>query len=190
MPYFKFKEKKYRYFYHPYNHTWGNERAIEIPILLGEIKKYANNEILEVGNVLNHYYPEIEHEIIDKYEKSPKVINGDVVDFELNKKYQLIFSISTIEHVGLDEKVKDSEKIPKSIANLKKHLKKGGEIIITAPIGYNSVLDKIIEERKFFNEVYFLKKRIFNKWGETAWENVKNSTFKEDAKSLAIIIIK
>jgi cyclopropane fatty-acyl-phospholipid synthase-like methyltransferase len=44
------------------------------------------------------------------------VINEDVVNFKSKKKYDLIVSISTLEHVGWDEK---PMKIPRAIENLK-----------------------------------------------------------------------
>ena len=104
--------RPYRYFYHPYNTTWKNERAVEIPIILDKIQfyHYQGGRILEVGNVLSNYV-HFQHDIIDKYDKSEGVINQDVVDFQPaeneNDKYDLIVSISTIEHVGWDETPRD-----------------------------------------------------------------------------------
>src|SRR4030042_5946077 len=54
---FSFNEKLLNYFYHPYNETWDNERAIEIPIALSFLNENKNKEILEIGNVLSHYVP-------------------------------------------------------------------------------------------------------------------------------------
>jgi hypothetical protein len=109
---FAFNGQNFSYFYHWYNKTWRNERAVEVPIIWNIVKKYKRKRILEVGNVLSHYYP-IRHEILDKYEKAPGVINLDVVDFKPAKKYDLIISISTLEHVGWDEKPKEPKKVYK-----------------------------------------------------------------------------
>jgi hypothetical protein len=38
--------------------------------------------------------------VLDKYEQAPGVINEDVVSFSPPQKYDLIVSVSTLEHVG------------------------------------------------------------------------------------------
>ena len=43
------------------------------------------------------------HDVLDKYEKGNNVINDDVVSFSTEVKYDLIVSVSTLEHVGWDE---------------------------------------------------------------------------------------
>ena len=55
--YFEYNGKKLPYFYHKYNKTWKNERAVEIPIMLKRYLRefYGDKRILEVGNVLQHY---------------------------------------------------------------------------------------------------------------------------------------
>src|SRR4030042_260073 len=103
---FVFRGLTHDYFYHLYNYTHLNERAIEIPIFLKIIKEHRGKRILEVGNVLSHYVS-YQHDILDKYEKGKNIINKDVVDFHPKEKYDLILSISTLEHVGLDENVQD-----------------------------------------------------------------------------------
>jgi hypothetical protein len=129
-----------------YNYTWRNERAVEIPILW-EIVKNTKGNILEVGNVLSHYFP-VKHDVIDKYEKAPNVINLDVVDLDSSKKYNLIVSISTLEHVGWDEKPREPKKIVYALRKLKECLNPGGKIVLTLPLGYNKEVDKLLEEKK------------------------------------------
>ena len=46
------------------------------------------NELLEIGNVLSHYF-KWDHDVVDKYEKVEGVINEDVVDFRPSKKYDI-----------------------------------------------------------------------------------------------------
>src|SRR5680860_5096 len=116
---FRFNGKTYNYFYHLYNATWRSERAIEVPIVMDFINDSQNKDILELGNVLSHYFS-FEHDILDKYDKSKKVIRQDVVNFNPTKKYDLIVSISTLEHIGRDENPKDETKIEKTIEILKK----------------------------------------------------------------------
>jgi hypothetical protein len=165
---FTFQGEPTAYFYHPYNTTWKNERAVEIPIILEKIKSYQGGRILEVGNVLSNYV-HFQHDIVDKYDKSVGVINQDVVNFQPaeNDKYDLIVSISTLEHVGWDETPRDPKKILLALENLTtKCLAPGGEIVVSLPIGYNTYLDKLLKEDKIRSTEQYYLKRISNdnKW--------------------------
>lgn len=161
----KFQEESYKYFYRWYNYTWTNERSIEIPIVCKFIKKYKDNEILEVGNVLSHYF-KWDHDVVDKYEKAEGVINQDIVDFHPSKKYGIIVSISTLEHVGWDETPKDPKKIFPAIKNLKNCLMPRGKLIITIPLGHNPYLDELLktEKLKFTENYYFKRISKGNEW--------------------------
>lgn len=166
----------YGYLVHPF--TLDNERAVEIPIVMGFLKDKLNQEILEVGNVLPNYYS-FPHDVVDKYEKAPGVINADIVDYNPPKKYDVIVSISTLEHVGWDETPRDPEKFSKAVLNLKRILKAGGQIIATIPLGYNPNLDRQVRDQQTgFTSVYFLK-RISrnNQWRETRIEEVASAQY-------------
>lgn len=170
--FFYFRGRRYEYLLHPYNLSWINERAIEIPIILDYIREANAKDILEVGNVLMHYQ-KIDWDVLDKFEKGHGVINEDIVNFKPNKKYDLIVSISTLEHVGFDDENKP-EKIESAIKEMKKWLNKNGKIIVTVPLGYNNYMDDLILSNKLgFNNMYFIK-RISrkNKWIETPMEKV------------------
>ena len=155
---FTFKNKKYKYFIHAYNHTWRNERIVELPIIWDIIKDKKSTNILEIGNVLSHYFP-INHDVVDKYEKGVSVINEDILTYKPKKKYDYIVSISTLEHVGWDEPKKDKMKIIQALNNLRSILSSNGKIIFTVPLGYNSNMDDlIIHEKLNLNEKYYLKR--------------------------------
>ncbi len=163
---FKFQGHYYIYFDHKYNTTLDNERSIEIPIICKFLSENNGVNILEIGNVLSHYF-NFDHDIVDKYEKSEGVINEDVVDFQTSKNYSLIISISTLEHVGWDEDPRDPEKIFEALNNLKNFLAPGGKLVITIPIGYNSILDKYLETGRLkFTENYYLKRISQREWVE------------------------
>ena len=130
---FLFRDSKYAYFHDVINNTRSNERSIEIPIVMAVVKKYTNKKILEVGNVLSNYF-NFPHDVVDKYEIDKGVINQDIIDYTSLEKYDLILSISTLEHVGWDESPRDDEKIPKALKNLKSLLKSNGTMIVTLPI--------------------------------------------------------
>jgi len=174
---FTFKGKTYNYFYHRYNTTWRNERAVEVPIIWEIVtrSKSKRMHILEVGNVLSHYFP-IQHDVLDQYEKAHGVINQDVVDFQPSKKYDLIVSISTLEHVGWDEEPRDSEKILRALENLETNcLIAGGKIVVTLPLGSNTEMDRLLREGKmrFTKQEYLKRVSVDNEWIEVDWDEVK-----------------
>ena len=175
---FKFQRKYYDYIYHPYQFTWLNERCVEIPIIWELVRKNRGGRILEVGNVLSHYFL-VNHDILDKYEKAKGVINRDVIDFNPSKKYDLIVSTSTLEHVGWNEPQRNPRKVLLAFNNLRKILKKGGIIFVTLPLGYNPHLDDYIRRGKIkFSQMYYLK-RISKKnlWKEVHFEDIKGAKY-------------
>jgi hypothetical protein len=143
------------------------------------VRKYHGRNILEVGNVLSNFF-RFEHDIVDKYETARGVINEDVVDFESDKKYDLIVSISTLEHVGWDENPRDDMKIPRAIENLKTLIKsRGGTILITLPLGYNRALDRILKEGiiQFTKQYHLIRVSKGNVWKEASWEEVQDAKY-------------
>lgn len=175
---FTFEGGTYNYFYHKYNTTWRNERAVEIPIIWKIVKEHHNQQkrILEIGNVLSHYFV-VNHTIVDKYEKAEGVIHEDIVNFQSPKKYDLIISISTLEHVGWDmgDSPRNPMKILQAIENLKSCLAPSGKMVVTLPLGYNRIIDKLLNNGKIkFTKQYYLK-RISrnNKWKEVDWNECR-----------------
>lgn len=139
---FAFEGRNLRYFYHQYNHTASNERTIEIPIARQFLRPSLS--VLEVGNVLNHYCP-FPHDVVDKYEIAHGVTNCDIVDYTTSKRYDLIISISTIEHVGWDEPTKQPDKPVRAIHRMKGLLAERGIMLVTLPGGYNPHLDAFLD---------------------------------------------
>jgi len=160
--------EKYQYFCHPVNVTWRNERAVEIPIIKNILDRYSGKPVLELGNVLSRYYP-IRHEVVDKYEKAKGVINQDIVSFSPKKKYDLIISISTLEHVGWSEKPKDKNKVYRGIRRVKELVKPKGEMVASLPIGYHPEVDKILKQadKYFTDDWYLIRLSQDNRWKQT-----------------------
>ena len=133
--------------FHAHNATWSNERALELAIAKFELSSAGNASTLEIGSVLTHYgigtlFPRT---IVDKYEPSNGVINQDIFDLVPDSKFDLAFSLSTFEHIGIDEH--DAEYEPERALAAVDHvlsnvLTKGGRLILTVPVGYNSALDQ------------------------------------------------
>lgn len=140
---FEFAGKTYRYLYHPHNWTSWNERSVELPIVWDAVQSRAGGRILEVGNVLSHYF-EVKHDIIDKYEPAAGVTNVDIVDFQPAGQYDLIVSISTLEHVGWDEEPREPMKPLRALAVLRGLLAPGGKLMVTVRTGQNPHLDALL----------------------------------------------
>ena len=65
-------------------------------------------------------------------------------------------------------------KILCAFENLITLLAPGGKLIVTLPLGYNLVMDKLLREGKISFTKQFYLKRISrdNKWKEVDWEDV------------------
>lgn len=174
----RFQGAQYPYLYRRYNLTVQNERAVELPIAWAAVSQCAPDQVLEIGNVLAHYFP-IQHQVLDKYEVAPGVINADVVDFQPGRQYDLIVAISTLEHVGWDEDPRDPPKFRRAVENLTSLLAPGGKLLITLPVGYNSEVDAVLRERSMpFATLGFLKRTTpDNIWKETDWNAVANEKY-------------
>lgn len=134
-------------FDHPYNTTALNERAVELAMVQQFLIMRHNwegrlGEVLEVGNVLSHYGDSItlpSRRIVDRFEVAPNVENIDVFDIE--GTYDTIISISTIEHVGVDDGSEDPMAAFHAITFLRQRLAPGGRFLCTFPTGWNRRLD-------------------------------------------------
>ncbi len=198
---FTFRGRPYKYFRHTYNTTYKNERAVEIPIALDFLDR--KKSILEVGNVLANYGMRF-GDVLDKYDNSRNVINADVLDFKPANKYQQIISVSTMEHVGWDEVIRDESKIPNSLRNLRDNcLELGGEMLVTLPIGYNHFFDAYLEAlnsnkssklENIFSEMYFMKRvSSQNDWIQVDYPEIRGIGFGipfENANGLFVGLIR
>jgi len=158
---FKICDTKFNYSYaFLYNRTWESERAVEIPIIKKIVELNRGKRILEVGNVLSHYM-KVNHDVVDLYEKAHGVINQDIINYKSENKYDLIISISTIEHI---------DKVEEALDNMKKLT--DGDILVTFPVGVSHTLDNLVNG---FSEVFCLRRRRkgYN-WVQTNWQDIKN----------------
>ena len=177
MNIFTFRGTKYEYFNHWYNQTAKNERAVEIPIILNYFNhaKSNNQLILEVGNVLSHYFAPT-HIIVDKGEFGQNVINEDIINFQSPQKFDLIISISTLEHIGFEdyEGEKNPEKVILAVKNIRSLLAKNGIFIFTVPKGYNIAFDETLSLNKLNIDHISCMKRISedNQWKECTYGEI------------------
>ncbi len=164
-------DKRYRYFINTYNSVT-TERVVEIPFAKEFVFKNIGKNVLEVGNVLSHYLS-VNYDIVDKYEKSLHVINVDIIEFNSEKKYDLIISISTIEHIGFDETIKKIGKSKEAMLKIVSLLNINGIAVITVPLGYNPEIDSIImnDEIRFSKKLFLKRVNKLNLWEETTMED-------------------
>lgn len=146
--------------------------------MLKEMEGHTPETILEVGNVLQNY-GNYKHDIVDKYEQDLNVRNADIIDYNPSKKYDLIITISTLEHVGWDETPREPGKLLRAIDHLKTLLNKDGLLVATMPMGHNDELDRLVEKKQLgFDEVCFLKRISANNiWKEASYDEVKGTKY-------------
>lgn len=158
-----------------YRPSYGtNERIVEVPYFVHFIQKYQAQRprVLEVGNVLRQEtsYP---RDVVDKYETASGIINEDVASFIPEVPYDLIVSVSTIEHVGWDEPSGNPEDALTAIRNLYSNcLVEGGRMLISVPLGYNPAIDEFFcSERAAVGESIFLARTsYFNEWVQVPFD--------------------
>jgi SAM-dependent methyltransferase len=175
--YFEFKDREYAYLSHPYNGTWMNERAVEIPLIWEEVAKHPPEDVLEVGNVLSHYF-RVEHLVVDKYERRSGVISKDILDVDLRRRFDCIVSVSTLEHVGWDEVPRVPGKHLQAIEKMRQLLTPDGRIFATIPLGYNPTIDAdLFAGRLRCDQISFFKRLGSAVWRESSMEEVRESTY-------------
>lgn len=182
---------RYPYFRHTYNRAFDNERTVEVALVRAVLAAFAGGRVLEVGNVLKHYTPTLRHDVVDKYEQSPGVINEDIASFEPAGRYDLVVSISTLEHVGWDEDPKDPAKVERVVHRIREQmLAPGGAFVVTMPLGYNPHLDRSWERGSLgFDRYYHLMKiSAANRWREATREEVRGATYGPYQRANAIVV--
>jgi hypothetical protein len=142
---FEFQGQRYPYLFHRYKRTWLTERAVEVPVVQALVDRQAGGRVLEVGNVLSHYRPQ-NHLVVDKYERSPGVLNRDVLELQDLGPFDMVVAVSTLEHVGWDEHPRDPDKASQAVGALRELLEPDGQLVLTVPVGYNPAFDRALRD--------------------------------------------
>jgi Methyltransferase domain len=169
----------YRYFIALYNHTWLNERIVEIPVAARFLEQNRGNA-LEIGNVLGHYFSRT-HAVVDKYETAEGVVNADIFDYAPRERYDAIVAISTLEHIGHD-KVRDDRKVLRVYEHIVNDcLSERGAFLFTVPVGFNPVFDGYIDSGAIQPDECFCLKRVSvdNEWVDVGWNEIKGCKYME-----------
>lgn len=178
---FEFGARRFRYLRHVYNFTWLNERCVEVPLVRSVVQQRGTQRVLEVGNVLSHYFPECRHEVVDKYERSRsrRVIRADAREYSPAERYDLIVSVSTLEHIGWDERPISREKALETIRHLGDLLAPSGALVFTVPAGYHPALDlALLDGRAGLSRLWALKRSgSDNRWKATDPMDLRGTRF-------------
>ena len=125
--------------------AWRSERALEIALAQRAVADFANDEILEVGNVLA-FAGRTGHTVVDKYELGAGVLNVDILDYAPGRRFGLVVSISTLEHIGWDE---EPQEPAKAAAALQIMADLGDALLVTMPVGYHRELERAFIDGPF-----------------------------------------
>jgi hypothetical protein len=121
--------------------AWRSERCVEIALGKQALRAHDPGNALEVGNVM----PLVgvgDHTVVDKYEQGPGVRNVDIVNYAPGRLFQLVLSLSTLEHVGWDEQPRDPKKAERALAKLGDLLEPDGAMLVTIPVGFHRQLEQ------------------------------------------------
>lgn len=163
---FSLNGKNYPLFEHQYNCGYTYERMTERSVELALAKEYINNcdgRIIEIGAVTPYYmYDDKISAIIDPTDIHGRVTKKSLFDCDLNGEN--VLSISTVEHIGTsDYGMHEAKNV---IDAIEKILGESTSCLITAPLGYNKILDEWVEENQKNSMVKLLKRNINNHWLE------------------------
>ena len=175
---FAFRGATHPLFLHRYNTTWLNERAVEIPVARRFLAEGAGR-VLEIGNVMGHYGP-ADWDVVDRFERGPRVCNCDLAAFRPELPYDTVLSISTFEHIGFDDEETDSgERLLASLAHVREALlAPGGRLLVTAPLGYNPSFDDLaFAGRLGFDEQAFLLRTGRCRWREAGADEARSARY-------------
>ncbi len=158
--------KNYQLYEHSYNcgykHTRMTERSVEVA-LAKEYVDNCNGEIIEIGAVTPYYFfDEKISAIIDPTDVHGRVTKDSIFNCDLKSKH--VLSISTVEHIGLSDYGMHETK--NAIDAIEKILKESASCLITAPLGYNKLLDKWVNENQSDGRVKLMRRSLNNYWME------------------------
>lgn len=170
---FTFEGRRYKYF------PSGSDRTIEVPIAAEAARRHSakGNKILEVGRVLPRYY-KFKETVVDKFEGP---IKEDILTWKPPHEFNLIISISTVEHIWWDELKsykpwggsipRTAGKSTEAIHRMLTFLARGGEMLCTWPIAHNPPLDADLFAGKFPTAHVAYMRRISHKTNQWTMSN-------------------
>jgi hypothetical protein len=141
------------------------------------VRAARGRRILEIGRTLYGYFDNFSHVVVDKYDSHADVERVDVVDFRADEPFDLIVSVSTLEHVGWQEVPKDPEKALRAVEHLRSLLARGGTLYFDWPVGAHPRLDQAADQGKLPVEGCMRRIGNSNRWAEARWDEVRNTPY-------------
>lgn len=165
--FFALDGKKYSLYEHSFNcgyiETRMTERSVEIALAAAYLEA-VHGDVVEIGAVTPYYFTENKIvEIIDPTDQHYRV-NTRKSLFECDLRGKNVLSISTVEHIGTHDYGMSEEK--NVIDAIEKITCEADSCFITAPLGYNKVLDDWIKRNKDNAMIRIIKRGINNHWIE------------------------
>ena len=139
------------------------ERSVEVALAKEWLKNCKGN-VAEVGAVTPYYfYSDKISDIIDPTDKHIRV-NCKASIFDVSLKGKNVLSISTVEHIGRNEYglIENMN----AIDAIEKILHEAESCLITAPLGYNELLDNWVRSNRDNSIIRIMKRGINNHWTE------------------------
>lgn len=164
---FIFNKKEYLLYEHFFNcgyaETRMTERSVEIALAVEYLKTCQDN-VVEIGAVTPYYFHDDKIiDIVDPTDEHNRVnMKASMFDYDLRQRD--VLSISTVEHIGTQDYGMNEEKTV--VDAIEKIINEARQYLITAPLGYNKLLDDWVKNNKGNSAVRILKRGIRNNWME------------------------
>lgn len=167
---FNYRDEVLNYFFHQHNCGYPpftcTERIVELSIADNWLNK-VEGDVHEIGCVTPYYWPKRVGHIVDPFDPHPLNLNKkDMFDVNLNNKD--VLSISTIEHIGLNQYDQNSSFT--ACDAFQKISTESSSCLVTFPLGYNKLLDNFICD-EYGKSLY--PSRL------TYYERLKNNLFRK-----------
>jgi hypothetical protein len=138
------RKRSLPYFSHSFNcgldrRARRTERTVELALADDWLRRASDP--IEIGAVTPYYWPNRISQIVDPADKHPLVTQHASL-FNVDITGRDVLSISTVEHVGLDDYNLNEEK--SAIDAVQYINDRADRFLITFPVGYNNTLDKFI----------------------------------------------
>jgi hypothetical protein len=168
--------KEYPYLDHWHSRAWENDKAILGPIGLKFIGGYPGAEVLEIGNVLSHYYGS-NHLVLDRYERNKynNVLKANFTGFYWNTPFKRILSIDEVAKL-CEYSLDPVAALGSMFSKVKRLLTPDGTALVTIPTNYSYIITDAITNNKVpYDDLDVMAKYGANKWFQVPILNVKYS---------------
>ena len=158
-----------------------SERAIEIPLAIDFLSHYVKAEpVVELGCVLPYYILKRDnHVTYDFADEHPQNVKRDIREMADLDFCGNVISISTIEHVGMNEYGIDASGDVTAVDVLKRVMANAKRYFITFPLGHNMDLDGYVLNGTNLGEYYVTRTRH----DPNDWEVVNKSSLTDEMKT-------